>query len=144
VSDFDSSLDPNRMEGNLTEREVAVRDYFVGEYVKDFDPFRACIRMGFLSAFAVDQAKMFITDGYVLRKVDFLTRKPIEPSAEDKAEMLANLRWLALNGSAPSRTTATQRYMEAQGYVAKDSNGAEAQAAALVDALQNFAINAPS
>lgn len=138
------SIDPQKMEQPLTEREQAVRDYFVAEYVKDNDPYRACIRMGFLAAFAPDQAKAFMSDGYVLRKLAYLAEQASLPSDKDKAEMLANLRWLAFNGTPASRAQASKQYMEAQGYVKKNEDGAEAHAAALVDALKEFSQNAPS
>jgi hypothetical protein len=47
---IDPSLDPQRTERQLTDREIAVRDMFVSEYLKDFDAYRATIRMGFLHA----------------------------------------------------------------------------------------------
>lgn len=139
------SLDPQKMEPPaLTEAEMAVRDLFVDQYVKDNDPYRACIRMGFLAAFAPDQAKLFMADGYVLRKLAYLQQQANNPSEQDKAEMLANLRWLCFNGTPASRAQATKQYMEAQGYVKKNEDGAEAHAAALVDALKEFSLNAPS
>ena len=138
------SLDPQKMEPTeLTGPEMAVRDMFVNEYQKDNDPYRACIRMGFLAAFAPDQAKIFMTDGYVLRKLSYLNAQAAAPSDSDRAEMLANLRWLSLNGTASSRATATKLYMEAQGYIKKNENGDDARAAALVDALKDFAQRAP-
>jgi hypothetical protein len=141
---FDPSLDPQRTEKALTEREQAVRDVFVSEYMKDFDAYHACIRMGFLAAFAIDQAKLFINDGYVLRKIDYMTRVAVIDPESDKQAMLQNLRWLALNGSPAVRASATTKYMEAQGYIEKDGGGAEAQNAALIAALETFATNAPS
>lgn len=138
------SLNPKMMEPPaLTESEMAVRDMFVTEYQKDNDPYRACIRMGFLAAFAPDQAKAFMTDGYVLRKLAHLNAQAAAPSDTDRAEMLANLRWLSLNGTASSRATATKLYMEAQGYIKKNEDGDDARAAALVDALKDFAQRAP-
>lgn len=141
---FDPSMDPQRTEPVLSEREIAVRDMFVGEYLKDFDAYRACIRMGFLAAFAVDQAKAFMQDGYVLRKVEFLTRSAVLDPEADKQAMLANLRWLAHNGTPASRASATKLYMEAQGYIERDGNGEEQRTAQLIDALANFANQAPS
>lgn len=133
------SLDPQKMEPpQLNEREIAVRDLFVTEYMKDNDPYRACIRMGFLAAFAPDQAKVFMNDGYVLRKLAYLQQQAQSPNDQDKAEMLANLRWLCFNGTPASRAQATKQYMEAQGYVKKNEDGAEAYAATLVDALKEF------
>src|SRR6188768_1440292 len=109
------SLDPMKMEPPvLTEAEMAVRDLFVDQYVKDNDPYRACLRMGFLAAFAPDQAKAFMSDGYVLRKLAHLAGLASNPTEADKAEMLANLRWLSFNGTPSSRALATKQYMEAQ------------------------------
>ena len=141
---FDPSTDTQRTEQPLTDREKAVRDLFVSEYMKDFDPFRACVRMGFLASFAPDQAKIFMQDGYVLRQIDHLTRKVELDEAADKAAMLENLRFLAHNGSAPSRTAATKAYMEARGYIARGPDSGEAAAAALVEALEKFADKAPT
>ena len=138
------SLDPQKMEPPaLTEGEIKVRDYFVAEYVKDNDPYRACIRMGFLAVWAADQAKVFMTDGYVLRKLAWIASQATNPSDGDKAEMLANLRWLSFNGTASSRATASKLYMEAQGYIKRNEDGDDARAAALVDALKDFSQNAP-
>jgi hypothetical protein len=138
------TLDPQKMEPPaLTEKEVAVRDMFVTEYVKDNDPYRACIRMGFLAAFAPDQAKIFMSDGYVLRKLAWLQAQATNPSESDKAEMLANLRWLCFNGTASSRATASKLYMEAQGYIKRNEDGDDARQAQLVEALREFANSAP-
>lgn len=144
MSSFDPSLDPQRYEGQLNEREIAVRDFFVAEYIKDFDPFRACIRMGFLAAFAVDQAKTFMQDGYVLRKVAHLTTKVPAAGDQDKAEMLANLRWLAHNGPPAVRASATKIYMEAQGYLKGDGTAEEEMIAKLASVLSDFGQNAPA
>ncbi len=141
---FDPSMNTDRTERQLDEREMAVRDLFVSEYLKDFDSYKACIRMGFLAAFAIDQSKVFMGDGYVLRKIDYMTRAAVLDRDADKQAMLANLRWLAHNGSPASRASATKLYMEAQEYIAKDSNGAEAANAALIAALAEFADKAPS
>ena len=75
------SLDPQKMEPpSLSEKEIAVRDLFVSEYQKDNDPYRACIRMGFLAAFAPDQAKIFMNDGYVLRKLAWIQQQANLPA----------------------------------------------------------------
>lgn len=139
------SLDPQKMEPPvLSDAEMAVRDMFVDQYQKDQDPYRACIRMGFLAAFAPDQAKAFMSDGYVLRKLAHLSGLAVNPNEGDKAEMLANLRWLCFNGTPASRAQATKQYMEAQGYIKRNEDGAEAHAAQLIDALKEFSQNAPS
>jgi hypothetical protein len=144
MTPFDPSLDPQRYEATLTKPQIAARDYFVNEYMKDFDAFRACLRMGFMASFAIDQAKTFLQDGYVMRKIEQMTRTSVDPSPEDKAAMLANLRWLAHNGPPAVRATASQRYMEAQGYVKKDSDGAIERDAILAEMLRDFATRLPA
>lgn len=145
MAPFDPLLDPQRVEPTLTAKEQAVRDVFVSEYMKDFDAYRACIRMGFLAAFAIDMARTFLLDGYVLRKVDHMTRIAVIDPEADKQVMLQNLRWLSLNSSSQAvRASATTKYMEAQGYIEKDGGGAEAANAALIAALETFADKAPS
>jgi hypothetical protein len=141
---FDTSLDPQRFEPALSEREQSVRDFFVNEYLKDFDPFRACVRMGFLAAFAIEQSQKFMQDGYVLRKIAHMTRQAPVAGDQDKAEMLANLRWLAHNGSPAVRVSATAKYMEAQGYLANDGSAEEEQLAKLASILSEFGSNAPA
>lgn len=132
------SLDPQKMETPLTEKEIAVRDFFVQEYLKDNDPYRACIRMGFLAVFAPDQAKAFMNDGYVLRKLAYVNQQAAPSNEQDFAEMVANVRWLAFNGSGPVRAQASKLYMEVKGYIKKGDEGAEAHANALIDALKEF------
>ena len=53
-------LDPRLMEPEPFGQEKALRDLFVQEYIKDFDPFQACLRVGFQAAFAVEYAKKFM------------------------------------------------------------------------------------
>ena len=144
MSDFDPAMDQGRLEQPLTDKQTAVRDTFVGQYMKDFDAYRACIRMGFLSAFAIDMAKMFMSDGYTLRKIEHLTRSAQLDEEEDKQAMLANYRYLAFNASGAVRAAATAKYMEAKGYVQKDSSGVEAVADKLIAALSDFADKAPT
>ena len=83
-----------------------------------------------------------MSDGYVLRKLAWLQAQATNPSESDKAEMLANLRWLCFNGTASSRATASKLYMEAQGYIKRNEDGDDARQAQLVDALREFAQNA--
>ncbi len=135
------AFDRQKMEDSLTESERLLRECFVDEYIKDHDPYRACIRMGFLAVFAADQAKIFMQDGYVLRKLEYLRQQANNPSETDRAAMLENLRFLAHNGTPASRATATKLYMEAQGYIKKDDGGAEAQTDALIEALKDFSKN---
>ena len=74
-------LDPRLMEPEPSGQEKALRDLFVQEYIKDFDPFQACLRVGFQAAFAVEYAKKFMGEAYVQRRITELQRAT--PENED-------------------------------------------------------------
>lgn len=59
-----SALDPE-----LSPDEKRVRDLFVREYMVDFDPFLAALRMGFHKTFAAEYAGRFMGESYVQRKI---------------------------------------------------------------------------
>lgn len=99
---------------------------------------------GFLSTFAIDISKQLIGDGYVQRKLAYMSRQAKEEADSDFNAMLENLRDLAFNAPPSVRATATKTYMEAKGWLKKDGNGDEERTAAIVEALANFARNAPA
>ena len=76
--------------------------------------------------------------GYVLRKLAYVNQQAAPSNEQDFAEMVANVRWLAFNGSGPVRAQASKLYMEVKGYIKKGDEGAEAHANALIDALKEF------
>lgn len=143
MSEFDPSLDPQRYDAPLTPEQMALRDTFIQEYLKDHDAYAACLRIGFQVNFAIDMAKQLMGCGYVRRGLDYFTRKREVNPDEDKQAMLANLRELSFNGPPAVRASATKQYMEAMGYVKQD-NTAEDAVAALIGALANFGENAPA
>ena len=142
--DNDAHIDALRIEPELNDKQKAVRDTFVNEYIKDYDPFRACIRMGFLATFALDQAGIFMKDGYVLRMLAHIKKSQVANSDEDLSEILSGLREIALsNSSASARVAASKQYMEAKGYIKPDGGGDEAKTLAIIEALKGFAQAAP-
>ena len=56
----------------LSDREKALRDVFVSEYLKDFDPLAAAMRCGFMRSFAEEYAKKFMDEPYVLQRIQAL------------------------------------------------------------------------
>ncbi|ARB11146.1 terminase small subunit [Pseudomonas phage JG054] len=138
-------LDPRLMEPELSEQEKALRDLFVQEYVKDFDPFQACLRVGFQAAFAVEYAKRFMSEPYVLRRIAELQRSTPEnedaQSREDKALVLSVLRQAAQNGPYASRVQAAAKLASILGLDRPD--GGEEGEQALIDAFREFAARAP-
>ncbi|MFA7523101.1 MAG: hypothetical protein WCY71_09285 [Halothiobacillaceae bacterium] len=138
-------LDPRLMEPELSEQEKALRDLFVQEYIKDFDPFQACLRVGFQAAFAVEYAKRFMSEPYVLRLIAELQRSTPEnedaQSREDKALVLSVLRQAAQNGPYASRVQAAAKLASILGLDRPD--GGEEGEQALIDAFRDFAARAP-
>lgn len=56
-------------EPELSEREKALRDAFVAQYVIDYDAVTAAIRLGFKSSIAATYAARFMEEPYVQRKI---------------------------------------------------------------------------
>ncbi len=138
-------LDPRLMEPELSAQEQALRDVFVQEYLKDFDPFQACLRVGFQAAFAVEYAKKFMGEPYVHRRIVELQRLTPEneeaQSKEDKALVLSVLRQAAQNGPYTSRVAAASKLASILGMDRPD--GGEKDEQALIDAFRDFAQRAP-
>lgn len=72
------------MEPQLSEREKALRDRFVEEYMIDFDGIKAAIRVGFNKAFAEDYGVKFLHEPYVLRRIEELKHKKLDPEKSEE------------------------------------------------------------
>lgn len=118
-------LDARQLEPALTEQDQILRDHFVGEYLKDFDAFKACMRLGFLSTYAVTWSQSLLNDGYVQRKLSFLQRKP-DPSPEqdaiDKALVEQTLRMVMQKGSDSARVAAAREFNAMRGWSKPDGS----------------------
>ena len=138
-------LDPRLMEPEPSGQEKALRDLFVQEYIKDFDPFQACLRVGFKSAFAVEYAKKFMGEAYVQRRIAELQRATPEnedaQAKEDRALILSVLRQAAQNGPYASRVQAAAKLATIYGLDRPE--GGEEGEQALIDAFREFAARAP-
>lgn len=95
-------------------REKALRDFFVVEFLKDYDPVLAAMRCGFMRAFAEEYAVRFMGESYVQRKIknDEFTdpaNAKVE-AADDKRKILVGLRreanYRGPGASASSRVAA--------------------------------------
>jgi len=71
---------------SLTPKEVALRDKFVTEYLKDFDSLSAAIRTGYSMSYAREFAVKLMQDAYVLQQIRLRNAEDIE-SPEAKEEM---------------------------------------------------------
>jgi hypothetical protein len=56
----------------LSDRERALRDLFVSEYLVDFDQTAAAMRCGFNRKFAIEYGTKFMAEPYVLQKMNLM------------------------------------------------------------------------
>ena len=73
----------------LGEHERAVRDRFVDEYIKDYDPLNAAIRIGFSRAYAGQYSKLFMSESYTLGRI-----KEMEVAPNNEMEKEAGRRFV--------------------------------------------------
>lgn len=129
----------------LNEQEKALRDLFVEEYVKDFDAFQACIRVGFQATFAVEYAKRFYAEPYVQRRIAEKQREPVQNTdvqqQEDKALILSVLRQAAQNGPYASRVAAAKQLATIHGFDRQPADQSAEQQ--MIELFRNFAQRAP-
>jgi hypothetical protein len=59
----------SELSDTLTKQEKATRDRFVEQYLIDYEPVSAVIRLGYQEAFAQQYAKQFMTESYTLKKI---------------------------------------------------------------------------
>ena len=68
-------MDPNNQNTDpvyaptLAPSEMALRDRFVKEYLKDYDAFKAAIRLGYTNGFARTFSAQFMNEPYVLNQI---------------------------------------------------------------------------
>jgi len=140
------ALDKIQLEEQLTVQECQLRDLFVAEYLKDFDAHAACLRVGFLSAFAVQYAQQFMQEGYVQRQITALTRQApasaAEQEATDRALLENSYREAMQRGPYASRVAAGRAFAELKGWN-RPEGGAGAEEA-VIEALREFAKSAPA
>jgi hypothetical protein len=82
----------------LTPEEKVIRQKFVAEYMKDFNPVLACIRIGYTESWAQKFAVEFMREQYTLNLIQEARRKESSPledkdlAKEVKREVIAQLR----------------------------------------------------
>lgn len=135
-----SFLPPEVFSPDLKQEEQALRDLFVEEYFKDFDPILACIRVGFNVAFAREFAQILMLEPYVQRKIQEAMRKPDENPEEEKKRDFAliknGLREAGMSGPKMNRVAAWKTLAQVQGL---DKPVGPAEDDNLVEQFRDFA-----
>jgi hypothetical protein len=108
-------------ERQLTEEEYLLRVEFVKAFMRTRNAFRACIEIGFMEAYALDWAKVFMNEGAVRRLISKFEME--EDSEEAAIERQRKYRaWLEQEAtyygpgcSHGSRVTAIAHLMKMEG-----------------------------
>lgn len=82
----------------MNEREKALRDLFVSEYMIDYDQIKAAQRCGFHQQFAIEYGKKFMEEPYVQKRINeikFADTNPAELAKFDKKRIKAALMYEA-------------------------------------------------
>lgn len=138
-------IDARQLEPALTQQEQLLRDHFVAEYLKDFDSYRACLRLGFVATYATQWSQTLFNDGYVQRKIAFMTSVPAatpEQEAHDRAMVEMTLRKVMQNGSDSARVSAVREFNAMKGWSKPD--GSDEASEDLVEAFRRVAEQLPS
>jgi len=69
------------MAPQLTQAEREFRDRFVTEYLIDYSPVEACLRLGFAKDYATEYGHTYMLDGYVQREIK---RRELEENVPTK------------------------------------------------------------
>lgn len=135
-------LDPELLAPNLSEEEKALRDMFVIEYVKDYDAFQACIRLGFMAAYANEYSQRFLEEPYVQQQIAAVQRKQQlgddDQREQDRMLIMSVLRQALQNGPYASRVAAAKQLAVMHGLDQIENDSGEKQ---LIDAFKDFAAN---
>lgn len=126
------------LEPELTDREKAVRDLFVDQYVKDYSPVAAAMRCGFMRMFAEQYAQKFMAEAYVRKRIQAVELGETDTSKssvkKEKAQILAHLRKVAYSDLTPSaaRVAALKMLAELHG-IAKSDGGTGGPAGGVIE-----------
>lgn len=120
----------------FTRGELALRNKFAREYIKDFNPTKAAMRCGFLSCFAEDWGRQLLEDPYVQTLID-RDQSDVDPTERDKQMILRTLRECMTSGQTGARVAAAKAMMTILGMDKKAEDNTAAQD--LVQAFAEFA-----
>lgn len=77
-SDYQAPIEAPDDEPELSLREIQLRDKFVKEYLQDYNPLAAAIRIGYPKGYAREMAVRLMEEPYVVRKIQQLEQTPEE------------------------------------------------------------------
>lgn len=83
------------LQPTLSPTEKDLRDRFVTEYLKDFDAWKACLRVGLMRSVAMQYAQDLLDDSYVAREIQRRRTLPmnLEEQKPTKQAQIESLYW---------------------------------------------------
>ena len=130
-----------------TEQEKALMDLFVSEYIKDYDAYSACIRVGFQPAFAREYCGRLMDKPYVLRAITAHKNAPAEKGEavidRDRKLIESTLREAMQKGPFQTRVAAAKTLAGVHGIDQAPDRTAE-EAGRLVQLFKDIAREVPS
>jgi hypothetical protein len=104
----------------LTLEELAFRRSFVKEYLRDFDAYRACLRLGLLSQFANKWKDILMGEAAVQRMIatalETIGDEDERALDADKQLVLSKMRMVALSGENKDAVNAAKVIAQMRGF----------------------------
>lgn len=139
---MDRQVLPDYLQKELDARQMALRDLYVQEYMKDFDPYKAALRLGFQFEHAAEFARDMQMCAYTQRKiVEFNRRIDAAAKEAENAALTNRLRQIAMTGRDSASVSAAKLLLEMEGLLKKDEP--VDAASELIAQLRDFARVAP-
>jgi len=113
IKQFWSSAD--EAEPELTPREKALRDAFVKEYLTDYHPVRAAIRLGFKAGIAETYADKFMRESYVLKQISSTEQSNGNIDGIIKNSLIKEANYFGPGSSASARVSALAQLAKNEG-----------------------------
>lgn len=107
---------------NYTEAQKALRDWFVNEYLIDYNSVAAAMRIGYARAYAVEYAQKMMDEPYVQRRIVQVTGQKLDPVKEEeynkqriKQTLLKEAHYRGPGSSHAARVAALAKLMQIYG-----------------------------
>lgn len=101
----------------LNAMEKRLRDKFVEQYTLDYNPYKACMRMGYQRNSAEQMADMLMTCGYVLNCIEEIKRQPGLQLERIKNWVHSELIEAASTSTGSAKVAALGKIMDLHGLV---------------------------
>lgn len=102
-------------EPDLSAKEKALRDAFVREYLDDYNPVKACVRLGYKLTVAQTYATRFMEEPYVLKKISELQRNGGDVGSIIKSGLTREANFYGAGSSHGARVTALAQLSKIEG-----------------------------